>query len=326
MRIVSTARKALKRIVLGPMDFPQQCPIGMRDPQSEVSVWLHGLDAPRDVTHTHLMACAAPFTIGIGLERERNAVINESTRLSLAFHERGEGQRLLGTIGLQLSSVVFVGSQSLCLFRPTSWKNYCLPPPRLWARHLQYAWLRRRDRTPNMPLAAREAHSMFVFYICPRPVVLVSVTDGKASNIFPMNLMGPRGNEYFSFALNSATPATALVERAGRIALSSVPVEQTSVAFELGKNHKKECVDWNQLPFPMTVSSTIGLPVPQFSLRVREMKIEIVRKAGSHMLFVARTLHDECWADGLQFFVVHGIYQAWRQRKLALQTLRPCSS
>jgi|SRR5271167_498100 len=113
--------------------------------------------------------------------------------------------------------------------------------------------------------------------------------------------------------------ARRLVEQSGSIALSSIPLEQTSLAYQLGQNHKKECIDWNQLPFAIRTSSTLGLPVPHFSLRVREMQIELVRKLGSHTLFVARTIEDERWNDGLQFFVVHGIYQALRARMHRLQ-------
>jgi hypothetical protein len=100
----------------------------------------------------------------------------------------------------------------------------------------------------------------------------------------------------------------------GSIALSSIPIEQTPLAYQLGKNHRKECIDWTELPFATKTSSKLGLPVPQFSVRVREMQIEAVRKLGSHTLCIERTIHDERWNNGLQFFVVHGMYQAWRER------------
>jgi len=70
MKISGQLRRVLKRMLFGPSSFPQQCTIGLRDPQSEVSVWLHGPDISRDVTHRHLMAGAAPFTICIGFDEE----------------------------------------------------------------------------------------------------------------------------------------------------------------------------------------------------------------------------------------------------------------
>jgi flavin reductase (DIM6/NTAB) family NADH-FMN oxidoreductase RutF len=128
-----------------------------------------------------------------------------------------------------------------------------------------------------------------------------------------MNLMGPLGNGYFGFALNSRRRAASLVERAGRLALSSVPFDQALVSRQLGKNHRQEDVNWNELPFPVMPSAALGIPVPAFASRVREMEIEAARKLGSHTLFVARIIRDERWSDGPQFYMIHGLYEAWRR-------------
>jgi flavin reductase (DIM6/NTAB) family NADH-FMN oxidoreductase RutF len=318
MRIPVQLRHSLKRLVFGPNDFPQQYAVGMSDPQSEVSVWLNGLGAARDVTHRHLMACGAPFTIGIGLDREDDKSRTEHAELSLQFRQQRGKDRLLGEIGLRPSSLITVGNQELGLFHVRNYRNYCQCKARLWARYLQYAYQRSRTSHSDVPITAAEVHAMIVFYICPRPVVLVSATDGSANNMFPINLMGTIGGGYFAFALKSNTPASALVERSGFAALSSVPMEQTFLAFSFGKNHRKKSIDWNQLPFPIRRSAKLGLPVPGFSLRIREMQIEATRKVGSHTLFLAQTLHDEHLADGPEFFVVHGLYQAYRVQKLGV--------
>lgn len=91
MDTIKTARQALKRVLFGSTSFSQYCPIGMRDPQSEVSVWLHGLGAPRDVTCSNVVAAARPFTVGIGLEGEGNAAAIRQSRPSLKFNEREGG-------------------------------------------------------------------------------------------------------------------------------------------------------------------------------------------------------------------------------------------
>lgn len=326
MRIAVQARTFLKRLVLGPVDFPQQCPVGLRDPQADVAVWLHGMGAVCDVTCDHLMACGAPFTVGIGLDDARKQLIKENAQLSLQFRERDAGQRLLGEIALQWASVVPVGNQQLALFQVKDYRNYCLPNVRLWARYLRYA--RQRSRLPksDVAIAVRDIHAMIVFYICPRPVALVSVMHGTIGNIFPMNLMGSIGNGHFCFALNSATPVADLVARVGEIAVSSIPMEQSSLAVQFGKHHRKKSIDLSQLPFATKRSTALGLPVPEFALRVREMKIESARKLGSHTMFVARTVLDERCKNGLEFFVEHGIYRVWRQNKTGCSELTRCSS
>jgi len=321
MLTLSDAHAILKRFVFGSANLRQQCPIGLRDPQSEVSVWLRGLGAPREVTHTHVMAAARPLTLGVGMADKFDPAVNQRNRVSLEFRERSGEKQLLGKIGLRWREAIPIGGEQLHLFETNSCGNYCLPRVQLWARyaHLGYrSWRAQRQYGPsNIPIALRELCRVFVFYICPRPVVLVSVRDGNLANIFPMDLLGPIGPRHFSLALHSTSAAVPLMERSRRIALSSVPVEQVSVAYELGQNHKQPCVDWARVPFLTAPSAAFGLPVPRFSLRVREMEIEAVRNLGSHKLFLARTVEDQRWAEGLQLCFVHGIYQARRERRRA---------
>ena len=312
MAIRRTARQVLKRIVLGPSNFPQQCVVGLSEPQSEVTVWLEGLGEPRDVTAHHLMACGAPFLIGIGFGTSEKTLPTRRSRLSLRFQECG-GIQLLGQIELQYQSTVRVGSCHLCLFRIRNYSNYCLSKPRLWARYLQYARMRQGIHHSDVPITAREVHAMIVFYICPRPVVLASVAEGQTRNMFPMNLMGSIGNGYFGFSLNNSRAAAHVVERVGKLAISDVPAEHASTVCHLGPNHKRTSIAWNELSFDTRPSPDMGIPVPEFALRVREMQVEEAHPIGSHTLFIARVIREEKLADEPQFFVVHGIYQAWRE-------------
>ncbi len=305
--------RAIKRIALGNWNLPAQCTVGLSDPQPEVSVWLHGTGAPRDVTHNHVLACAVPFRIGVCLDG--GLKLNGNSHLTLQFRERNGQRRLLGEIGIRPVDAIPAGSRQLQLFEVRNCKNYCLPKPRLWAHYLFQEYLRLRGRTdPEVSVSRRGEHAMIVFFICPRPVVLVSVIHGEAGNLFPMNLMGPLGNGYFAFSLNSSRQAAPLVARAGKVALSNFSNEQFPVARQLGKNHRREFVEWKELPFETKKSVGLGFPVPYFAMRTRELEIETVRNLGSHTLFVARTVGDELWAQGPQCFMIHGIYKAWRER------------
>jgi flavin reductase (DIM6/NTAB) family NADH-FMN oxidoreductase RutF len=312
MWLSEQARKALTQFALGLKDIPNQCVIGLDEPQSEIGVELHGLGSPRDVTTNHVPACAAPFTIGIGFEPGEGGKLQPGTRVSLHVRERGGGQRLLGELRLRHAFTIPVDGLDVSLFTIRNTRNYCLPRLRLWARYGYWAYSRLR-KPPDISMRARDIHAMPVLFTCPRPVVLVSVGDGTAVNAFPMNLMGPLIHGHFGFALNSTRAAAAFVQRSGRIALSAIPVEQASLVRSLGGNHKKESVRRDELPFPVALSTNFGLPVPAFSRRVRELEVMSSLNMGSHTLFLARVVHDERWSNGLEFFVVHGIYEAWRK-------------
>ena len=155
---------------------------------------------------------------------------------------------------------------------------------------------------------------MIVFFICPRPVVLVSVVHDGSGNVFPMNLMGPVGEGRFAFSLNSTRHAAPIVGRAGRLAISNVPFDQAALARQLGRNHMKDSIDMTHLPFAARMSPEFGFPSPEFAVRVREMEVEFTERLGSHTFFITRMVHDEQVSASPEFFYVHGIYQAWRLR------------
>jgi flavin reductase (DIM6/NTAB) family NADH-FMN oxidoreductase RutF len=153
-----------------------------------------------------------------------------------------------------------------------------------------------------------------VMFIRPHPVSLVSLVGDAGGNIFPMNIMGDLGNGYIAFALKDSRRAAHLVEGTGRIAVSSVPISQARLAYELAVNHKKDSIEWDQLPFATMASAAFQIPVPVFAQRIRELEVEKVHPIGSHTFFVARIVYDQIISNAPQLCVIHGFYQAWRLR------------
>jgi flavin reductase (DIM6/NTAB) family NADH-FMN oxidoreductase RutF len=309
----SSIKELVKKLVLGEA-LAQQSTVAIREPQDEIAVWLRGVGAARDVTQLHSIACASPFTVCISFSN-MESIKNEcdGNKVSLELRERGGAQRLLGKIGLRFNTAIQMGQISLGLFHARSCASYCLPKARFWAHYLQQAYWRWRDKkVPNVRMSLIDGHAMMSMFICPRPVVLVTTMEGQRGNMFPMNLMGQLGCGYFSFALNSERQASQCVKRAGRVALSSIPFEAADAARQLGKHHRMASIEWKDLPFPVKDWKGFGGPVPEFALRVREVEVEAVKELGSHTFFIGRTLREELYSDREYFYMVHGMYQAWR--------------
>jgi len=317
MLTIRRARTALREFVFGP-PIPQFCTVGLKYPQSEVRVWLRGLGTPLDVTDTNVIVAARPFTVGIGLERIPDAATIERAHLFMNFSDHSGDNRWLGEIRLSYAETIRIGDRALCLFRGSRSTNRCLPRSVVWRRYLDFARRQRRvakgPTPPETRMIIRELFALSTFYICPRPVVLVSVVDGNSGNIFPMDLIGPIGGQHFTLALHATSTAVSLMERSRRVALSGVPVEQISIAYALGQNHKKTDFCWNQISFNLTTSPAFGLPIPEFALSVKEMEIEEVRVMGSHKLFICRTEVNHLRSHGLQLSFVQGFYHARRQQ------------
>lgn len=313
MSIIRQCHRAIQRIVFGDTLLPQAFTIGLAEPQAEITVWLHGMGTPLDVTRRHSMACTDPFTVCIAFDEGRGPSEKELSRLSMKFCERDGQQRVLGEISLKSVTVIPAFGTELILFEARSSKNYCLPKIHIMAHYLRHRYLLwRKVDIAGIKMSFLERRAVMVMFIRPHPVVLLSLCGEAGGNIFPMNIMGDLDNGYFAFALKDSRLAADLVEHAGRVALSSVPLSQTSLAYQLGANHRKQAIDWDKLPFATKMSATFHIPVPVFALRVREMEIETVHKIGSHTFFVARVIHDESFAGSVGLCIVHGFYQAWR--------------
>jgi len=315
MSIATQGRKVLRKLLFGDTFLPQEFFIGLPEPQAEITVWLHGLGPrpPLDVTCRHLMACAAPLTVCIAFD-ERGGPSEEHIKfLTLKFCERNGQKRVLGEIGLKPITIISEDGLNLILFEARRSANYCLPKTQLGAHYLFHSYSQwRKADTSGMKMSFLERRAAMVMFIRPHPVSLVSLSDEIGGNIFPMNIMGDLGNAYFAFALKGSRRAAHLVERARRIALSSVPISEAPLAYQLAVNHTKERIEWHELPFATKVSTVFSIPVPVFAQRVREMEVTKVHNLGSHVLFLARIVHDETLTNGLGLSVIHGFYQAWR--------------
>jgi flavin reductase (DIM6/NTAB) family NADH-FMN oxidoreductase RutF len=315
MSIAKRSRKAVKNLLFGGDPIPQRVFLGQQSPQTEVSVWLHGMGSPLDVTCRHTMACADPFVLCIAFSENQGPTDKEARHLTLKFCERDGQKRVLGEIGLKCVERIAMNGRDFVLFRASSAANYCIPKLRLWAHYLLYARTHRRTNNTEMKPSFLETRAMEVMFVCPRPISLVSVITDIKGNMFPMNVMGDIDKDYFAFALRDAKMPAHLVEDAGRLALSSVPFEQGAFAYQLAVNHNKQSINWYELPFETKKSKNFQIPVPVFAYRVREMEVEKIHRGGSHIFFIARVVSDEIFSEGKELFVVHGLYEAWRLRK-----------
>ena len=140
MSILGKLSRPLTKIVYGDTSIPQEFTIGLRQPQEEITVFLHGFGAPLDVTERHTMACCAPFMMGVSLDGNGNTAPPRSGGISLQFRERGGEKRVLGVIRLATKAVVPLCGSELILFDVLGSTNYCLARVRLWAHYLPAAY------------------------------------------------------------------------------------------------------------------------------------------------------------------------------------------
>lgn len=282
-------------------------PIGLDAPQSLIDVTLDCGTMERDVTDNQVVLSLAPLVLAIG-----DPSAHAARRARLVFRDRAHRVEL-GALGLSAVGGIRAQDTSLACFLVDESRHGCLPAPLAsWQRWLQAR--RRGDPRTNFSMSPDAVQHLLVFYICPRPVLLVSVADGVHENLFPMDLVGSLGSELFTLALRNTSPSVATLRAGGHAALADVPLADRALAYSLGAHHRQAQVDWAAVPCDTIRSSRNGLRVPAQAPRIRELAVLDAHERGSHTVFLCRVTSDERRASVPRLFHTSGMHRAWRRR------------
>lgn len=295
--------------------LPQWPPIAMREPQAAVSVHLATRQGEFELTRAVVIAALGPLTLAVGLDARLTAALEECRQPRLYFVDLHSGRRV-GVLHLQQVRYWSTSGTAIGFFEIMHGAQRCLRwPYRPWNQWLQCRRMRRNADPNNFFMPPQAVQQQMIFYICPRPVVLVSVDDGVHSNLFPMDLIGPIAADRYTLALRSTSPSIATMKSARRVVLSDVPARDYATAYQLGVHHKGVKVEWDRLPFEVRRSTGYSLPYPAMALRVRELEILDFDSVGSHTFFVTRIASEQIVCSDAQFFHTSGIYQHFRTRQ-----------
>jgi flavin reductase (DIM6/NTAB) family NADH-FMN oxidoreductase RutF len=261
----------------------------------------------RDVTAQLFPMSLNPLILGLA---------GESTApRSIRMEDPASGKRL-GTIVTAPHGQIDHPGGRLALLRPTICSVSCVPEHLLmWRYALAWRQARRSLRDPNaFHMSFADLRALNVFYMLPRPVYLISVVHEDASNIFPMDLVGPLGDDLFVLALRRTSPSVELMRQSGQIVAAGAPASMKREVYSLGIHHKRSSVDWNALPLSVQPSPLFGIPTPSQGLGVRELEIVHSEPIGSHMLFVTSVARKSGDVDEPQLAHVSDMYARWSAR------------
>lgn len=288
--------------------LPQWSTVAVAPPQRMVTATLHWDGKSADVTADHTVASLKPLVIATSIDAGLHPFIE--------YCDRATG-RLLGTLRLARTAYVTTEATSLTLYHIAAGEHRCLGwPLRPWNAWLQNRVMLRNQSSPHAALEPAAVQQLMITYLCPRPVILVSVDAPGHPNIFPMDLIGPlERSGYFSLALRSTNVSMPIMREVRRVALSSIPASMKADVYKLSVHHKQPLTDWNALPFPARLTKEFGIPAVASALRVQELAVEYSQEIGSHTFFLGRIISDDHLAEGNQLHHTPGFHQAYRRRQ-----------
>jgi flavin reductase (DIM6/NTAB) family NADH-FMN oxidoreductase RutF len=295
--------------------LPQWVAIGSDYPQELVRVSLVAANSQVDVTNNQVIAALRPLTVAIGLDTLSQQGLEHDVAPTLKLFDRCTDS-LIGSLQLNHKTTISAEGAYVGLYDVEASHQRCVRGPyRAWNRWLQGRNAARNTNAANFSMPPDALQQIMTFYICPRPVVLVSVDDGHHSNIFPMDLIGALAPTLFTLALRTTSRSVETMKAFRKVALSDIAATDVTIAYKLGNHHKQESVDWSSLPFGIARSTTFSLPVPLIALRVRELEVVHYETVGSHTFFICRTITDQRVRDAPQLCHTSGLYEHFRLRK-----------
>lgn len=291
--------------------LPQWSPVALASPQCAVSACMRWEGGEADVTTDHTVASLKPLVIASSLDAGQEAIID--------YRDRHTGE-LIGSLRLGRMVSLAIDRTPITLYHVTAGIHHCLRwPHRDWNRWLQNRAMLRQPSSQHALMTPTAVQQLMVAYLCPRPVVLVSVSTPEHRNMFPMDLIGPLAHGgLYSLALRNTNVSADIIRRTGHVALSCIPATMKPAAYKLSEHHRLPLIDWEDLPFPVRPSQERGIPIVAEALCAQELTILHSQDIGSHIFFIGRMASDERLAEGCQLHHTPGFYQAYRrQRRMA---------
>jgi flavin reductase (DIM6/NTAB) family NADH-FMN oxidoreductase RutF len=283
-------------------------PVALNDPQDVIVVRFVSDEVALDVTSCNAIASLKPLSVAIGCEK-RSGLPDNGT---MEFWDKVSGE-LLGSLLLTRIKIAPISRTEI--FAVDSGHHRCVPAlRRTWEAIVRHATERKRSADPyNFAMSKGAAARLMIFYICPRPVFLVTVGEQDRCNIFPMDLVGPTSEELFTLALRSSNRSIGAMKSSRQVALSGVRARDKGVAYALGAQHGSDSVDLSALPFSTQASRLFGLPVSSIATRIMEFEIKDIAEIGTHTFFVCKQVSDEHLCKEGQLFHTTGFHERFQK-------------
>ncbi|HLJ88244.1 MAG TPA: flavin reductase family protein [Candidatus Angelobacter sp.] len=301
----------LRKLLLGNEKRPGWAVVSVNNPEDHVQVTLEGIGAALDITSNHVIVELLPLLVAIGFQIDDLPKI-QSAKLWMTFREAG---KIIGRVKIAFEHAVALPGCQLCIFRTVGGRDYSLPPVRMQVNQLYHRCRLFFDRNPrNKKMKMNELFYVWVLYMRLRPVYLMSYCCEEGSNLYPMDLIGFIG-QYYLLSIRKSDPGLSLVAKAGRMALSSVPVSYRKLLNRLGSNHGKAIFDWSSIPVVQKSSSFYGIPIPHDAHHVMELKLVEQFALDDHMVLVTSLAHQESFTSGTQICFTSRFFQQYLLRQ-----------
>ncbi len=309
-----TLRNQIRKIVTG-LAIPQEyvCLNG-RDFQNPLSVVLmeESSKISFDVTATHLFLGYKPLIIGfpINTSNEKNHVIRNLNQVSLSFVT--EQQTEIAKLTLKKIGEKTVDEKTILLYEGEYGSHSFLNSIHQFVSRQREKM--RKHSSNNVSLPGNLMEQVRIAYSVPRTISVITLSDGNLMNMFPTDLHGSVGENFYVGSLRRGGKANEQVEKYEQIVISRVEASFYKQAYSLGKNHMRELQAENKFELHIRRSKHFNFPLPLAVTFYREMKKINSFDHGIHRIHLYEIIHQQVVQEERSTLAhIHQYYAQWRE-------------
>jgi hypothetical protein len=294
----------------------------MVDPLS-VSLTMKGNKTFLDVSESHLFLGYKPLIIGIPLRKDSanyRDVMNQD-EICLSFNENGfeptiewrefpSSNETVARVVLKKNHMIECGENTLFLFEGVYARHKFISDFSQFINRQKEK--RRSDRKANINLLENLADQVQTAYSIPRIISIITLSEHNKMNMFPTDLHGRVGNEFYIGSLRHGGKANEQVEKLKRIVLSRVDVSWYKQAYALGKNHMQDLKDLSFFLLSNIRSASFGIPLPEAMVSYCELEQTHAVDIGIHRVHSYRIVNELKATTSETLSHIHRFYAQWR--------------
>ena len=169
-----------------------------------------------------------------------------------------------------------------------------------------------RQSADNINLHGKLHDMVRIAYSKPRIISLVTVGNTKMLNMFPTDLHGPIGEEFYASSLRTGGKANTQVEQFREIILSDVNAHDFRSVYSLGKNHMQDLKDADNFKCSSAISEKFKVPLPFSVIRYRELRQFESFDIGIHRIHFYKQVNEKKMTAAPTLAHIHQYYAQWR--------------
>jgi hypothetical protein len=154
-----------------------------------------------------------------------------------------------------------------------------------------------------------------IAYSVPRTVAVITVSNGKFFNLFPLDLHGRLNGNIYALTLRENSKSSKQIEECKKILLSEMDIRSGDEIAVAGKNHIKEMQPSDKFAFSNSNSPTFNLPTPKNYSLYYELELFSMKDLGFHRIYFFKIIHQQRISENHSTYAhIHRYAAEWRKK------------